>query len=62
MHPRSVAATYVHADLSGFAVGIASSLAPLYISEISPPAIRGRLVGMYEIGWQVGGIVGFFIN
>jgi hypothetical protein len=25
---------------------------PLYISEIAPPAIRGQLIGMYEIGWQ----------
>jgi len=32
--------------------GAASNLTPLYISEISPPAIRGQLVGMYEIGWQ----------
>jgi sugar porter (SP) family MFS transporter len=32
------------------------------ISEISPPAIRGRLVGLYELGWQIGGLVGFWIN
>lgn len=37
-------------------------LSQLYISEISPPAIRGQLVGMYEIGWQIGGLVGFWIN
>jgi MFS family permease len=35
---------------------------PIYISEISPPAIRGRLVGIYEMGWQLGGLVGFWIN
>ena len=57
-----LAPMYAGRTILGFAVGIASSLAPLYISEIAPPAIRGRLVGMYEIGWQVGGIVGFFIN
>jgi MFS family permease len=39
-------------------IGMASNLTPLYISEISPPAIRGQLVGMYEIGWQIGGLVG----
>ncbi|KAI5474709.1 general substrate transporter [Pseudohyphozyma bogoriensis] len=32
------------------------------LSEISPPAIRGRLVGMYEVAWQIGGLVGFWIN
>jgi len=35
---------------------------PIYISEISPPAIRGRLVGIYEMGWQIGGLIGFWIN
>ncbi|CAH0055935.1 unnamed protein product [Clonostachys solani] len=27
-----------------------------------PPAVRGRLVGIWEIGWQSGGLVGFWIN
>lgn len=35
---------------------------PIYISEIAPPAVRGRLVGLYELGWQIGGLVGFWIN
>lgn len=35
---------------------------PIFISEIAPPAIRGRLVGTYELGWQIGGLVGFWIN
>lgn len=35
---------------------------PIYISELSPPAVRGRLVGIYELGWQIGGLVGFWIN
>ncbi|CCG84455.1 protein of unknown function [Taphrina deformans PYCC 5710] len=48
--------------LAGFGVGGASNLTPIYISEISPPAIRGRLVGLYELGWQIGGLVGFWIN
>ncbi|GAA6013345.1 hypothetical protein JCM10207_000862 [Rhodosporidiobolus poonsookiae] len=47
--------------IAGFGIGAASNLTPLYISEIAPPAIRGQLVGMYEIGWQIGGLVGFFI-
>ncbi|GAA5915717.1 hypothetical protein JCM6882_004124 [Rhodosporidiobolus microsporus] len=47
--------------IAGFGIGAASNLTPLYISEISPPAIRGQLVGMYEIGWQIGGLVGFFL-
>lgn len=46
--------------IAGVGIGMASSMAPLYISEIAPPQIRGQLIGMYEIAWQVGGIVGFW--
>jgi len=53
---------YAGRVLSGFAVGGTSSLVPMYISELSPPAIRGRLVAFWELGWQVGGLVGFWIN
>jgi sugar porter (SP) family MFS transporter len=48
--------------LAGVGVGGASNLTPIYISELAPPAIRGRLVGLYEMGWQIGGLVGFWIN
>jgi sugar porter (SP) family MFS transporter len=56
--------TYLYAGrvLAGIGVGGASNLTPIYISELSPPAIRGRLVGLYELGWQIGGLVGFWIN
>jgi MFS family permease len=48
--------------LAGLGVGGCSNMVPIYISELSPPAIRGRLVGIYELGWQIGGLVGFWIN
>jgi hypothetical protein len=35
---------------------------PLYVAEISPPSIRGRLVGLYEVCVQAGTCVGFWIN
>jgi MFS family permease len=44
--------------LAGLGVGGSSNMVPIYISELSPPAVRGRLVGIYELGWQVGGLVG----
>lgn len=53
---------FVGRALAGLGIGAASSLAPIYISEIAVPSIRGQLVGLYEIGWQTGGLVGFFIN
>jgi MFS family permease len=37
-------------------------LVPLYIAEMAPPSIRGRLVGVYEIGVQLGTLIGFWIN
>jgi sugar porter (SP) family MFS transporter len=48
--------------LAGIGVGGASNISPIYNSEIAPPAIRGRLVGLYEFSWQIGGLVGFWIN
>ncbi|KAJ5461907.1 Quinate permease [Penicillium daleae] len=48
--------------LTGWGVGGCSSVIPVYLSEIAPPAVRGRLVGSWEIGWQIGGLVGFWIN
>jgi len=59
---RGLGPIYAGRIIAGLGIGAASNLTPLYISEISPPAIRGQLVGMYEIGWQIGGIVGFWIN
>lgn len=48
--------------LAGIGIGGCSNMTPIYISELSPPAVRGRLVGLYELGWQSGGLVGFWIN
>ncbi|CZT05917.1 probable plastidic glucose transporter 4 [Rhynchosporium agropyri] len=59
---RGLGLIYGGRVLAGVGVGGVSNLSPIYISEISPPAIRGRLVCMFELGWQVGGLVGFWIN
>lgn len=34
--------------ISGLAVGIASAIVPIYQSEITAPAIRGRIVSMQQ--------------
>ncbi|KAI4851815.1 quinate permease [Aureobasidium sp. EXF-8845] len=57
-----LAPIYAGRVLTGIGVGGASMVVPIYISEIAPPAVRGRLVGIYELGWQIGGLVGFWIN
>ncbi|CAG8142084.1 unnamed protein product [Penicillium olsonii] len=59
---RGLGLLYAGRVLAGLGVGAGSNITPIYISELAPPAIRGRLVGVYELGWQVGGLVGFWIN
>ena len=59
---RGLGLIYGGRVLAGIGVGAASNLSPIYCSEVAPPAIRGRLVGLYEMSWQIGGLVGFWIN
>ncbi|KAH8433037.1 sugar porter family MFS transporter [Aspergillus melleus] len=59
---RGLGIMYAGRVLTGLGTGVASNIIPIYLSELAPPAIRGRLVGFYELGWQVGGMVGFWIN
>ncbi len=46
----------------GFAIGAVSVLSPLYIAEIAPEKIRGRLVSLYQLAIVVGILVVFFVN
>ena len=59
---RGLGILYAGRVLSGLGTGVASNIIPIYLSELAPPAIRGRLVGLYELGWQIGGMLGFWIN
>ncbi|KAF2863839.1 quinate permease [Piedraia hortae CBS 480.64] len=59
---RGLGLIYGGRVLAGIGVGACSMIVPIYISELAPPAVRGRLVGIYELGWQIGGLVGFWIN
>lgn len=59
---NGLAPIYVGRVLAGLAIGFSTNLTPVYLSEISPPAIRGRVIALYEIGWRVGDLVGFWIN
>ncbi|MEN7550650.1 sugar porter family MFS transporter [Rapidithrix thailandica] len=46
----------------GVAVGIASMLSPLYISEFSPRHLRGRMVALYQFAITVGILSAYFSN
>ena len=48
--------------IGGFAIGAVSVLSPLYIAEIAPEKIRGRLVSLYQLAIVVGILVVFFVN
>ncbi|KAJ5728757.1 sugar transporter [Penicillium malachiteum] len=44
---------YAGRVLTGLGVGASSTMIPVYIAKCSPPLIRGRLVGIFEIMLQV---------
>jgi sugar porter (SP) family MFS transporter len=48
--------------VAGVAIGIASMLAPLYIAEVSPAAIRGRLVSMNQLAIVLGILVSYLVG
>lgn len=48
--------------LGGLGVGISTVAAPLYISEISPPNLRGRLAGMFQFNIVFGILIAFLSN
>ena len=46
----------------GIGVGMASVLAPLYISEFSPPKIRGKLIALYQLSIVIGILLAYLSN
>jgi sugar porter (SP) family MFS transporter len=59
---QSFAALAVYRFVGGMGVGIASMLSPMYISELSPPAIRGRMVALYQLAIAIGILSSYFVN
>ncbi|CAF9903035.1 MAG: hypothetical protein ALECFALPRED_000108 [Alectoria fallacina] len=48
--------------IGGIGIGMLSMVAPLYISEISPPEIRGALLVLEELSIVTGFVVAFWIT
>jgi MFS transporter, SP family, arabinose:H+ symporter len=48
--------------IGGIGIGISTVAAPLYISEIAPPAYRGRLAGMFQFNIVFGILIAFASN
>ena len=48
--------------LGGVAIGLASNLSPMYIAEISPSAMRGRLVSLNQFTIVIGVLLAQLVN
>lgn len=48
--------------LTGLGCGIITATVPSYIAELSIPSIRGILTGFFECAYQIGSVIGFWIN
>jgi SP family galactose:H+ symporter-like MFS transporter len=45
----------------GLGVGSASAVVPLYLSEVAPPAVRGRLVSLNQLMITIGIVVSYLV-
>lgn len=48
--------------VNGVAMGVTVSIVPLYIAEISPPSIRGRLNSILHLSIVIGSLVAYLAN
>lgn len=55
--PESVTLLVIFRIIGGFGIGIASMNAPMYIAEVAPSNIRGRMVTYYQLAV----VIGFFM-
>ncbi len=48
--------------VGGIGVGVASMATPIYIAEIAPPSIRGKLVSINQVAIIVGMVLAYSVN
>lgn len=60
--PRNLTEFVIYRMIGGIGVGMASMLSPLYIAEISPAKIRGRLVSYNQFAIVFGMLIVYFVN
>jgi SP family arabinose:H+ symporter-like MFS transporter len=48
--------------VGGMGIGIASVLSPMYISEMAPAEIRGKLISIFQLGVVSGILLIYFVN
>ncbi|MCP4258160.1 MAG: sugar porter family MFS transporter [Planctomycetes bacterium] len=60
--PKSITAFIIFRIIGGLGVGAASMSSPMYIAEISPARIRGRMVSVNQFAIVSGFLVVYFVN
>jgi sugar porter (SP) family MFS transporter len=60
--PRNLNEFVIARLIAGTAIGVASVLAPMYIAEVSPARIRGRLVSLNQMAIVTGILCAYFVS
>jgi sugar porter (SP) family MFS transporter len=60
--PRDLTEFVIARLLGGLAIGIASTLSPLYIAEISPARSRGLMVSLNQLAIVIGILLSYSVN
>jgi SP family arabinose:H+ symporter-like MFS transporter len=60
--PRNIAEFVIARVVGGIAIGLASTLSPLYIAEISPARSRGLLVSVNQLAIVTGILLSYGVN
>ena len=60
--PWSFGAFVVFRIIGGLGIGAASIVSPMYIAEVSPAAVRGRMVSVNQFAIVTGMVLVYFVN
>jgi len=60
--PKNITTFIIFRIIGGLGVGAASMTSPMYIAEISPARIRGRMVSVNQFAIVTGFLVVYFVN
>ena len=60
--PKNITIFIIYRIIGGMGVGAASMSSPMYIAEISPARIRGRMVSVNQFAIVTGFLVVYFVN
>jgi SP family galactose:H+ symporter-like MFS transporter len=59
---QDVAVLTIARVVIGVAIGLASAAAPVYISEVAPPELRGRLVSFFQLAVTIGILSAYLVG